>query len=165
MCANITYCQHPEQADYFTRRVEQILESVTEFIDKWFVHIVDSTWPEMERTLVQNIIFDYAENTKIPENNETYAQLVTRIYNDMKPIGHSGYLRQYIVTKAYRHDTYSMQFGYGWKPNRCTVASSMDAHCTMLRVDTSTNRAVVNFNNLLNFSNTSLPTFFNAMNT
>ncbi|KAI6188228.1 hypothetical protein M3Y98_00331900 [Aphelenchoides besseyi] len=165
MCANISFYQQPEQADYFTRRVEQILEPVTEFIDKWFVQTLDSTWPEMERTLVQNIIFDFAKNADIPENNETYAQLVDKIYKDMEPIGHPGYSRQYIVTKAWRYDTYSMQFGYGCKPNRCTVASSMDAHCTMLRVDTSTNRALVNFDNLLNFSNTSFPTFFNAMNT
>ncbi|KAI6203104.1 hypothetical protein M3Y94_00517800 [Aphelenchoides besseyi] len=165
MCANISFYGHPQGADVFTRTVEERLEPVTKFIDEWFVQTIESTWPETEQILVQNIMSDYAKETDIPENNATYTQLVTRIYNDMEPVGHSGYARQYIVTRAWTYGTTSRYFGFGCKPGSCTVATAMNARCTMLRVQTSTNRTVENLQDLLDFSNTSFPTFFDAMKT
>lgn len=105
MCSNVSHFQHPDEADYFTLQVGKILDPVVKFIGSWFdatlVRVLltlfshynpgfqESTWPEIERTMIQNLINDEAKGVGILEANVTYKRIINRIHEDMLSIGHS----------------------------------------------------------------------------
>ncbi|KAE9553257.1 hypothetical protein FO519_003515 [Halicephalobus sp. NKZ332] len=163
MCANITFYGEPEKAGIFTSEVGQILEPVYSFVSNWFDALLESTWPITESLLIRNIMQDVSKGTMFPETNETYERILDVVHDKMEMIGHSSYRRQYVATQERVAGSESKDFAFACKPHTCTISSTMNAHCISIRTQTDTNDAYESLQSLIEFRNSSWPTFFSAM--
>lgn len=88
MCANISYYNDSGKASFFTSQIEEILHPVHQFVSNWINDYLNSTWPEIEMILIENIMKEVSKGSVFPETNDTYERLVDSIYMQMEGIGH-----------------------------------------------------------------------------
>lgn len=88
MCSNISNFQNPTAASTFTMQVQETLKPIYEFIDNWFDKYLNSTWPETEMSLIQNIMKEKSKGAEFPEDADTYDALIETISTKMNGIGH-----------------------------------------------------------------------------
>lgn len=120
-----------------------------------------------------------AKGETFAENNVTYETIADGVSTEMEFIGHTrkfiesliriklkfSYARQYLITRARGTDYDSKDFAYACLLQKCALASSMSAYSLMFRTRTDTNDVVERYEDLEEFSNSSYPKFFNAMDT